>query len=279
MIILMKKLGRLGNAIFRLFAVITFCITYDMNSIIINYEDDDENEYKPTVIIDDIYFNNVLDVFIKKRKVPVLDKNSVIIFKGYFQHDQIYLSNKEKIKNFIRTHPYLILETDHSDKYRAIDIIDFELPLSKQHCNIVLHLRLEDFIDISWVMHPDTVKRILEELVCEYPENTITIVINKPTTELEQKYISYLTQNITNFKIESNDVITDFTIMRKAKILVCSCSTLSWAASMLSETLEKVYFPNLKKKFIWETITAPIANTVKYDYHECTREELITILE
>jgi hypothetical protein len=275
MIILKKNTGRLGNAIFRLFAIIIFCTAYnDTNPTILNYN---EANYREPIVINDVYFNNFLDVFIKNKQVYMLDTNSVLLFDGYYQHDQIYVSNKQKIVDFIRSRPDLILETDRKEKYLATNIIDFDLPLSKHH-DIVVHLRLEDFIDISLVMNPDTIKIILEDLGREFPEETIAVVVNNPTTELERKYICYLTKNLAKFKIVSNDVITDFTIMRKAKILVCSCSTLSWAASLLSDTLERVYVPDLKTRSIHETFSKPIANTVNYKFEKCTREELIKIV-
>ncbi len=53
MIITNYNKGRLGNSIFRFFANIIFCIIYDINSKFIN-----NNQYKPNIIIDDLYFIN-----------------------------------------------------------------------------------------------------------------------------------------------------------------------------------------------------------------------------
>ena len=73
--------------------------------------------------------------------------------------------------------------------------------------------------------------------------------------------------------------MTDFTIMRNAKTLVCSCSTLSWAASFLSETVEKVYMPNYNNPGrIHETYKQPIQNTILYDFENCSKEKLLEIL-
>ena len=59
--------------------------------------------------------------------------------------------------------------------------------------------------------------------------------------------MKFFTQKYSNIIIESNDVLTDFTIMKNAKILVCSCSTLSWAAALLSTVIEKAFDPNYKQ--------------------------------
>jgi hypothetical protein len=170
----------------------------------------------------------------------------------------------------------MTLTTDCNDTYNAIDLVNFE---SCNKYNIVIHLRLEDFIEISHAINPDVIKIILDEIILNYPNETICFVLNSPKSDIEKKYINYLTKNLKNYKIESNDVITDFAIMRNSRILVCSCSTLSWCASFLSNTLEKVYFPNYNNPDrIHETFKQPISNTILYEFDKCSKEELLDIL-
>jgi hypothetical protein len=183
---------------------------------------------------------------------------------------------KNNIINFIKNHPEIILVTDHNENYKASHLVSFNI--TKQY-NIVVHLRLEDFIEISHVINPKSIKNILLEIRNEYPDEEICLVLNNPKTDIERKYIGYLIKDLNNIKIETNDVITDFTIMRKSKILVCSCSTLSWAASFLSETVEKVYMPNYNNPDrIHETFKQPILNTILYDFEKCSKEMLIEII-
>jgi len=265
------NMGRLGNSIYRLFANIVFCIVYDINSTIIN-----NSNCSPTIIVHDKYFINFSNNILNNQQIINIDKNAILLFNGYFQHDKIYTSFKPQIIDFIKTHPEIILTTDHNDNYKAIDLVNFEI------CNkytIVVHLRLEDFIEISHVINPNSIKKILDEIILDYPNEPVCFVLNSPKTELEIKYIKYLTDNLSCFKIETNDVITDFTIMRTAKVLVCSCSTLSWAASLLSETVEKVYMPNYNNPDrIHETFRRPISNTVLYEFDKCSKEQLSDIL-
>jgi len=271
MIIFNHNQGRLGNSIFRLFANIIFCIIYDINSQIVNIN------YQPNIVVNDTYFINFLNNIMNKKPVQNIDKNTVILFNGFFQHDKIYIMFKSQIINFIKNHPEIILITDHNEIYKAVDLVNFN---STKQYNIVVHLRLEDFIEISHVINPNSLKKVLYEIRNEYPDEEICLVLNNPNTVLERKYIDYLTKDLNNTKIETNDVITDFTIMRKSKILVCSCSTLSWAASFLSETVEKVYMPNYNNPDrIHETFKQPIQNTILYDFEKCSREELIKIIE
>ena len=273
MIITNHNKGRLGNSIFRFFANIIFCIVYDINSKIVN----NNIQYKSNIIIDDTYFINFSNNILNKSLIRNIDKNAVLQFDGYFQHDKIYTLFKQQIVKFIKNHPEIILSTDKNENYKAIDLVNFNI--SKQY-NIVVHLRLEDFIEISHVINPISIKKIIDSLVSEYPNETICFVLNTPKTEIERKYINYLTENLSNYKIESNDVITDFTIMRNAKILICSCSTLSWAASFLSNVLEKLYMPNYNNSDrIHETFKYPISNTVLYDFEKCSNENLLEIFK
>lgn len=270
MIIINHNRGRLGNSIFRFFANIVFCIVYDIDSQIYN------NYYQPNVVINDSYFINFSNDIISGKMLQQLDKNSIILFDGYFQHDKIYIFFKNDIINFIKNHPDIILTTDRSENYKAINLISFDI---NHKYNIVVHLRLEDFIEISLVINPNSLKNILYEIRNEYPDEEICFVLNNPKTDLEKKYIDYLIKDLNNIKIESNDVITDFTIMRNSKLLVCSCSTLSWAAAFLSETLEKVYMPNYSNPDrIHETFKQPIKNTVLYDFEKCSKEKLFQII-
>ena len=272
MLIYNNNQGRLGNSIFRFFANIIFCIVYDINSQIFN-----NSNCRPSIVINDASFINFSNNIINKRLIQKLNKNETILFDGYFQHDKIYTIFKNQIINFIKTRPEIILSTDKNENYKSIDLVNFNI--SKQY-NIVVHLRLEDFIEISHVINPNSLKKILYEIRNDYVDEEICLVLNKPTTELERKYIDYIIKDLNNIKIESNDVITDFTIMRKSKILVCSCSTLSWAASFLSETVEKVYMPNYNNPDrIHETFKQPIPNTVLYDFEKCSKEKLSEIFK
>jgi len=271
MIIYNANRGRLGNSIFRFLANIIFCLVYDTDSTVINH-----NRCTPRVVITDKYFMNLCDQILNEKSVTPIEKSSVLLFDGYFQHDKIYTLFKLQIVKFIKTHPEIILTTDRNENYKAIDLVNFDIC---NKYNIVFHLRLEDFIEISHVINPNSIKRIIDNIVSNYPDETICFVVNSPKTEVEKGYIKYLTDNLTNYKIESNDVITDFTIMRKAKVLVCSCSTLSWAASFLADTLEKVYFPNYNNPDrIHETFKMPIPNTILYDFDKCSMEDLLKIL-
>ena len=255
--------GRLGNAIFRYFASIVFSLIY--NGIISN-----GYGYENSITINDndfiILSNNILDNNI--QNIQNIDRNKNYNFRGYFQHDLIYRKFKNQIIHYIKNNPVVDLVTDHNEIYKSIDLI--ECPYTFQQYDIVVHLRLEDFVTSLSLIHPKSLKNVLEKI--DFTNKTKCFVVKKPTTQIEEKYIDYFKE--FEMIIESNDPITDFHIMKNAKILVCSCSTLSWCASFLSETIETCYFPNYNNPDrIWETFKKPIDNTILYDFEKCPNLE------
>ena len=66
--------------------------------------------------------------------------------------------------------------------------------------------------------------------------------------------------------------------MRDSQILVCSCSTISWCASFLSNTVHTVYMPNYKYRTAHETFRKPISNTISYQMEFCSMAQLENIL-
>jgi guanine deaminase len=266
-----NKLGRLGNAIFRYFASTLFCIIYNAKR---TYNQNEIN----AVVNDQIFIHwmhNVLNNIIPQ----IEDKN--YNFYGYFQHDLIYLKFKKEILLWIENHPNDLIYTDGNDElnnnynYNVQSYKISDLILSPQNITfyeVVIHLRLEDFINNNNVIHPNCIINILNQFDKKY--NNYCFVLNEPKTLIEKEYINYLKNKINlKFNIHTKTVIEDFHIMKNAKVLICSCSTLSWCASFLSNTIEKLYFPN-KKKENHETFCKPIENTIYYDIIKCSKSDL-----
>lgn len=268
------KLGRLGNAIFRYFASTLFRILYNAERTY--------NQNECTQILTDADFINWSNMVLNNN-IPNINNNNVIfMFYGYYQHDKIYNKYKNKIINWIHSHPNELLWTDGNDNnidyfnYNSISYKNIHLlinPYITKLYNIVVHLRLEDFIKNSDVIHPESIKKILDII----NEKSICLVVNKPTSEIENKYLDYF-KKYYDITVESNSVIEDYHIMKNAKILVCSCSSLSWIAALLSTTIKTVYFPNYKHKHDHETFKKPIENTILYEFTKCSYTELNNFL-
>jgi hypothetical protein len=271
--VLSVPLGRLGNAVFRYLATIIYHIVFD--ATIVHPQITDADKY---LMVTDEQFIYWMNAHLSGRTLG-LDDDGVYGFLGYFQHDTIYLKYRSQIINYIRTHPKDVLTTDGNNEMRS----DFNyLPNNyfsdsllnapqgfKKYYETVVHLRLEDFIENGAVIHPLYIKQLLESVGA----SSYCLVMNSPDTELELSYIDYL-RKYFNVIIETNDIFTDYHIMKNAKTLVCSTSTISWAAAFFSDTVQRVYMPNYPAKRPHETFRKPIENTLAYDYKTCSKREL-----
>ena len=276
--VLSVPLGRLGNAVFRYLATIVFHIIF--NATIIHFSRKVETDNY--LLITDDAFIGWMTSHLNGGNLE-LDDHAVYGFLGYFQHDTIYLKYKTEIIEYIRTHPKDVLTTDGNNELRT----DFNYTPSNynsdtlltspkgfnKYYDTVVHLRLEDFIENGTVIHPLYSKQLLESVGA----SSYCIVMNAPDTELELNYIEYL-RKYFNITIESNDIITDYHIMKNAKTLICSGSTISWAAAFFSDTVHRVYMPNYPAKRPHETFRKPIENTIVYEYKTCSKAELTEFL-
>jgi glycosyltransferase involved in cell wall biosynthesis len=106
-------------------------------------------------------------------------------------------------------------------------------------------------------------------------DQSICIIIKQPIKELEEKYLAYIHSFIPNAVLEFNEnPITDYNIMRNAKTLVCSCSTLSWIASFMGCENQLVYFPNYQSRWNHELFRRPHELIVYYDFRRCSEIDL-----
>ena len=263
--------GRYGNAIFRYLASSLFCILYDAkrtyNENICDYtfSDADFIEWSSKVLHDEL---------------PNIDTSKKYLFKGYYQHDKIFLKYKSQLIDHIVAHPNDFLITDgykpggsgiyhyNVTQYSSIDLLTPKTNIVKHA--IVAHLRLEDFVYVNQVLHPQCIAKVLDN----FGDEPICFVMNAPTTHFEHRYIDYFKSRY-NIICESNDPVTDYHIIKNAKTLVCSRSTMCWAATFFSTTLETVYFPNYTNpNHPHETFNQPIENTISYDIQFSSEHEI-----
>ena len=253
--------GRLGNAIFRYLSCAIMCILYNgkykckkfMNTS--RVYDFGEDNFK---ILQNAVFNN--------QSLEIKNVNTINM-ESYYQYDMIYRIFKDKIINYIKQNPDHIIETDginagdgRYEQFNMLSIIETPVNFIKKYTNI-LHVRLEDFVTHNLYLKVERVIRALDSIQ-QLENNTLCIVCKTPTTDFEINYINcinkYLeSKNITAI-LESNDVLTDYYIMKNAELLICSKSTLSWSAALLSTTLKTCYVPE------GESFKYPIDNSHFY---------------
>lgn len=252
--------GRLGNAIFRYLSCALMCILYNgkyncknfMNTL--RQHDFGEDNFKT---LQNVLLNN------KMLNINI----NIINMESYYQYDMIYRKFKNAIIEYIKQHPDHIVETDginagdgRFERFNMLSIIEPPISFNKKYKN-VLHVRLEDFVTHNFYIKVERVINIINKIP-QLIENTLCIVCKTPSTDFERNYIDCIhnfleTKNITMIQ-ESNDVLTDYYIMSNAELLICSKSTLSWSAALLSTNLTTCYVPE------GETFKYPIDNTYFY---------------
>jgi hypothetical protein len=257
--------GRLGNAIFRYLACVLMCINLNGTYLI---EKDNNN----SIHVNDESFIKIMENIL--NNTPIEYTSGSITMMGFFQHDIIFLKYKTQIINFITSHKDHYILTDgilagdnQCEKFYMYDIIKTPTNFKKKY-DVVLHLRLEDFVIHNLSLSTDRIILLIDKLIANSEiKNTICIVCNKLKTEIENDYYNKLKKNFEEQNIhvilENNDVLTDYYIMRECNTLICSNSTLSWAAALLSDKISKCYFPDYKKSPN-QTCKYPIENTTLY---------------
>ena len=323
--VIFKPSGRLGNALFRYFASILFCIKYNYEYILeeecpkikdyifyhnLDHMDDDiervnsnidnlknicnNNEnalcfntvgyIKSEFNLDNLNFINYVNnntnnqgLYVKNI-IKINDNNyfkhynnckiNNLIMDGYFQFDKIYLEHKNEIINFIEKNKNNHkIKTDRNEFFLMKDLIEnIKLDDSKIY-DIVIHLRLDDFEGLDDFIEYKSIILLLKKIILDNKNKRYALVFQKVHTDKNIDYITNLLnwfkQNNIEINIESNDLITDFNIMKQCKTLICSNSTLSWTAAYLSKNIELCYMPSNKnhpKRF-----KKPIENTIFYN--------------
>ena len=179
---------------------------------------------------------------------------------------------KNKNKHFIKTkrcsNDKILNENNHI--FFISDFIDDKLLNSSKIYDIVLHLRLDDFNDTDDYISFEYLEKLFYKI--DFTNKKIGIVLQKPDNINDsvylQKVIQWFSKNNIKINIESNDVITDFHIMKNAKILISSMSTLCWCSAYFSKRIELFYMPNYNfynKSSRFTYFKKPIDNTIFYD--------------
>lgn len=263
--------GRLGNAIFRYLGCTIFSIKNNLTYLtempkdilkynILNWDDNLFNQF--------IKFDNL-------ERTLNIPKATFYRFNGFYQHDTIYKKYKPEIMKYINKHKnehYVMTDginagDGNCEKFYLKDIIDTPFNFNKFY-DFALHIRLGDQVKSKAAICIDDIKNIVDKI--NIPSNSC-IVINKPKTDFEKDFLNNITKYINtkkniNIIIESNDIITDFHIMKNVKTLVCSISTISWCAAYFSKSIKKCYIPDYPKEINTLGGKAPIDNTELYNY-------------
>lgn len=251
--------GRLGNAIFRYLASVIICLYYNGIYTIGEHYNFNCNDDIFLKIVKGIENNNL---------IHLLSEN--INMNCFYQHDNIYKINKNKIINFINNHKEHYVLTDginagdgNCEKFYMSEILNTPINFTKKYKN-VLHVRLEDFVTHNLFLPNIRIINLLQKNIIN---NELCIVCKKPISDFEHEYIknivNYCQQNNIVVILEHNDTLTDYYIMKESELLICSKSTLSWCSAFFSNCIKKCYMPNYEISDN-STCKYPIDNTELY---------------
>ena len=144
------------------------------------------------------------------------------------------------------------------------------LPAEKQY-DIAIHIRLGDFNGRPDFIEFEYYRNLFESLLEVFEGKKICLIYQPSSLMTDVAYINdcmeWFQSHSIPLSIESNYVLVDFNIMKQAAILICSMSTLSWAAAYLSTQIQTCYMPNYNFYSTDRETTffhKPIINTLFY---------------
>jgi GR25 family glycosyltransferase involved in LPS biosynthesis len=224
-----------------------------------------------------------------KKNITLSDENFFKMFykkleyfnvrmDGYYLFGYIYLKYKPQILRYMEEHKMThSIQTDRNERFLMCDILDdMILPLEKKY-DIVIHIRLGDFNGRLDFIEVEYYLALFNSLLPQMQEKRICLVYQASPgahSAADEQYIQsclhWFQQNNLSIIIESNSLLMDFNIMKQAKILICSMSTMAWTAAYLSKQIQRCYMPNYNfyghggqrdAMFFHK----PIENTIRYN--------------
>ena len=277
--------GGFGNAVFNVLGTILLKVLFPtaVEIEIVSFETMEEiEEYKQTAIkIDDDFFLEIVNAKIQ-NKIDLLDPTRNYWNNGYCQYDEIYVRYREPIVEYILAHPQEKIFAGHS--YGFFPIGDIVSPKETEKYDVLLHLRLGDFVGLGWTIHPENIQPVFKKAVekaLSKEENQnqdnpkIGIMVDHRKTELETKYVEYMLEVCPAAEIlENNHLMTDYNILRNAKHVIASCSTFSWIGLLFAQENQTVSFPNYEHRWQFEQFRQTHDRFESYDISRISEEDL-----
>ena len=195
-----------------------------------------------------------------------------VIMDGFFQFGYIYLKYKPQILRYLTDHKNEhFIQTNEHERFLMRDLLDeMALPPEKQY-DIAIHVRLGDFNGRPDFIEFDYYRNLFESLLEVFQGKRICLIYQPSSLATDAAYrdkcLLWFQARGIPLTLESNYVLVDFNIMKQATILICSMSTLSWAAAYLSTQIQTCYMPNYNFYGTKREATffhKPILNTLFY---------------
>jgi hypothetical protein len=270
--------GGFGNAVFNKLGTILLQILFPTMIEMVSFETMEEiEEYKNTAMeIKDEYFLEIVNAKIE-RYTEILDPSRNYWLNAYCQYDEIYVRYRKQIVEYILAHPQEKIFAAHSNRF--FPMIDILSPKETERYDVLLHLRLGDFVGLGWTIHPESIRNVLANVLEK--EKKIGIMVDHRKTDLEMKYVEYMLEvcPAETEIIENNDLITDYNLLRNAKHVIASCSTFSWIAILFTpQENQTVSFPNYEHRWQHEQFRRTHDRFYSYEFSRISEGDLRAFL-
>ena len=271
--------GGFGNAVFNVLGTILLKVLFPDLEMVPFETMEEIEEYKQTAIkINDEYFLEIVNTKIEHNR-DLLDVTRNYWNNSYCQYDEIYVRYREQIVDYILAHPQEKIFAGHT--YRFFPIGDIVSVQETEIYDVLLHLRLGDFVALGWTIHPESIREAFTNALVEskVENKKIGIIVDHRKTELEKKYVEYIQEICPAAEIlENNDIITDYNILRNAKHVIASCSTFSWIAVLFAQENQTVSFPNYEHRWQHEQFRRTHDRFYPYDFSRISETDLRAFL-
>ncbi len=218
------KHGYFGNNIFQYIVAKILCKEYGHQLV-----GNQSELVNPINVTDDLWYRWSID--------KTLLGHADIFLNGFFQRLDLLYPYRDYIKTLFHkdNHEWI------NDSVRISDIANnYETTDTPDDDEIVIHLRLGDFMHNNYnshILHHEYYTQVLDRI---YTGGKVTIISNKLTNHTEEQYVSRFDKYGAVFR--SKTMLDDFNYIRKAKRVVSSNSTFAFIASFIGDPTE-VYIP------------------------------------
>ena len=177
----------------------------------------------------------ILQMFLEKESLHTRFEEMIhsdIYMGGYFQNGEPLILRRSSILEWFKTCDMKI--SIHGTRMR--DFMLAESPIRLRQDDIVLHVRLGDFINCKMVIDPAPQIAILRKALNTSSQRLI-IVCAKPKRDVEENYLKLFEE--FHPIMHHGTELEDFTVLRSANRIMVTNSTFSWLAAYMGSAKER----------------------------------------
>jgi len=202
--------------------------------------------------------DNFFDIFENVDIIP-LYKN--VHLSGWFQFDKHIIESKEYITSILNQENIEKINEKYTVSMISNRINNFKRSFNDNE--VVLHLRLDDFIEARVCMHSNEYFYIFETLPTTIKK--VIVVVDKCKKQWELDYLNNIYMLCMNRNLEiqiesGGELLDDFCKLYYSKNFVSSNSTFSYLAGLLGRH-EKTWCPSNRKRYPHQKIEKFDENT------------------